>query len=129
MDEQSLYHELVSWLRAHHPRVLAQWENERRRLEGRDDSAKRLLQASAGRSGSALERLAPDAGVAEIINAIQRELEMLGIGGGTPGVTPDGAPCIHLIKQGVYGSAYEESVTLARIRDLGYRRHLKQVFG
>ena len=129
MDDQRLYRELVTWLRAHHPRVLAQWEHERSRLVGQKDSAQRRLQAPAGGARSALDRLPSDADVAEITRAIQSELEMLGIGGGTPGVTQDGAPCIHLIKQGVYGSAYEESVTLARIRDPGYRRHLKQVFG
>jgi hypothetical protein len=129
MDDQRLYRELVTWLRAHHPRVLAQWESERSRLVGQKDSAQRRLQAPAGRPESSLDRLSSDADVTEITRAIQRELEMLGIGGGTPGVTQDGAPCIHLIKQGVYGSAYEESVTLARIRDPGYRRHLKQVFG
>jgi hypothetical protein len=129
MDDQRLYRELVNWLRAHHPRVLAQWESERNRLIGQRDSAQRRLQAPAGRTGSSLDRLSAEADVAEITRAIQRELEILGIGGGTPGVTQEGAPCIHLIKQGVYGSAYEESVTLARIRDPGYRRHLKQVFG
>jgi hypothetical protein len=76
-----------------------------------------------------VDRLAPDASVSAITNAIQQELEGLGISGGTPGVTQDGTPCIHLIKKGIYGKAYEESVTLARIRDTGYRRYLREVFG
>jgi hypothetical protein len=75
-----------------------------------------------------LDHLSPDASVSEIVKAIQLELESLGISG-TPGVTQDGTPCVHLIKKGVYGTSYEESVTLARLRDTGYRRHLKQVFG
>lgn len=129
MDERRLYRELVSWLRSRHPLVLAQWESERKRLEQRNKGEERLLGARAGRSGSVVDRLSPDASVSDITKALQSELELLGISGGTPGVTPDGIPCIHLMKKGVYGSAYEESVTLARIRDPGYRRHLKQVFG
>jgi hypothetical protein len=129
MDEQRLYRELLSWLRSKHPLVLAQWESERKRIESQQ-TGERLLPADTGaRSGSAVSQLSSSASVTEITRAIQRELEMLGIGGGTPGVTADGAPCVHLIKQGVYGSSYEESVTLARIRDPGYRRHLRQVFG
>ena len=130
MDERNLYRQLIAWLKAHHPGVLAQWESERRQLE-RQEGDKRLLRAPTptGRLGPELDQLSPDANASTITKAIQRELESLGIGGGTPGTTPDGTPCVHLIKTGVYGTTYEESVTLARIRDLGYRRHLKQVFG
>jgi hypothetical protein len=129
MDDQNLYRELIAWLRSHHPLVLSQWEGERRRREreGREESKR--LQAPSERTRSGVDALAPDANISAVIRALQEELRSLGIGGGTPGITPDGAPCIHLIKKGVYGSAYEESVTLARIRDPGYRRHLKQVFG
>ena len=129
MDERDLYRQLIAWLRDRHPLVYAQWESERKQLDrqGRDES--RLLQAPGQRYGSAIDRLGPDASVAAITQAIQEELEKLGISGGTPGVTPDGTPCIHLMKKGVYGRAYEENVTLARIRDTGYRRHLRQVFG
>ena len=129
MDERDLYRQLVAWLRDRHPLVFAQWEAERKRLEGKGRDESRLLQAPGGRSGSALDRLGSDASVSAITNAIQLELESLGIRGGTPGSTEDGTPCIHLIKKGVYGRAYEENVTLARIRDSGYRRHLRQVFG
>jgi hypothetical protein len=129
MDERRLYRELVAWLRGNHPRILAQWESERRLRESESGGETPLLQSTARRSGSALDQLPPDASMSEIVKAMQQELEALGISGGTPGVTPDGAPCIHLIKKGVYGSAYEESVTLARLRDPGYRRHVKQVFG
>lgn len=129
MDEQRLYNELVVWLRANHPHILAQWESERARRESIKDSATPLLEASSSRSSSGLDQLSPDAGFSTITKALQEELESLGIGGGTPGVTLDGAPCIHLTKEGAYGSAYVESVTLARLRDPGYRRHLKQVFG
>jgi hypothetical protein len=76
-----------------------------------------------------VDRLSPYASTSEIINAIQAELKLLGITGGTPGVNAEGVPCVHLIKKGVYGSSYEESVTQARIRDAGYRRHLRHVFG
>jgi hypothetical protein len=119
----------VAWLRANHPQVLAQWESERKRRESKKDSPAPLLQASTSPARAGLDELSPDAGISVITKVLQQELESLGIGGGTPGVTPDGTPCVHLTKRGVYGSAYEESVTLARIRDPGYRRHLKQVFG
>jgi hypothetical protein len=124
MDEQRLYRELVAWLRTNHPRVLAQWEGERKYRENVKDGATPLLQASTSRPGSGLDRLPPDAGTAEVTSALRRELELLGITGG-----PSGTPCIHLTKEGVYGSAYEETVTLARLRDPGYRRHLRQAFG
>lgn len=88
-----------------------------------------MLRAPFSRSGSTVDQLAPNASVSAITNAIQKELAGLGISGGTPGVTQDGTPCIHLIKKGIYGKAYEESVTLARIRDTGYRRYLREVFG
>lgn len=129
MDEQRLYRELMAWLRSNHPRVLAQWESERRLREDQRPTDTPLLQPSVYPSRSPLDELSADASVAEVTRALQRELESLGIRGGMPGVTSDGTPCIHLIKQGVYGSAYEENVTLARLRDAGYRRHLKQVFG
>jgi hypothetical protein len=129
MDEARLYRELVSWLRSNHPLVLAQWEGERKRLESQQGGERLLPRSTSQRSGSVVDKLDSRASVSEITRAIQRELEILGISGGTPGVTPDGTPCIHLLKQGVYSSSYEESVTLARIRDAGYRRHLKQVFG
>jgi hypothetical protein len=129
MDEQRFYRELVAWLRTNHPRVLAQWESERKYRESVKDGATPLLQASTSRPGSELDRLPPDAGTAEITSALRRELELLGITGGASGSTPDGTPCIHLTKEGVYGSAYEETVTLARLRDPGYRRHLRQAFG
>jgi len=129
MDEQRLYRELMAWLRSNHPRVLAQWESERRLREGQRPVETPLLQTSTPQSRSGLDELAPDASISDVTRALQRELESLGIRGGMPGVTSDGTPCVHLIKQGVYGSAYEENVTLARLRDPGYRRHLKQVFG
>jgi hypothetical protein len=131
MNEQDLYRELVAWLRSRHPLVLTQWERERQRRESQSQPGitKPLLEASSGRSESALDRLSPDADKSTIVNAIQQELMSLGISGGTPGVTADGAPCVHLMKKGLYGRAYEESVTLARIRDPGYRRHLREVFG
>ena len=128
MPEQDLYRELVAWLRSRHPLVFAQWERERKRVQSQREDEKPLPQVAAPRSRAGLDRLSPNAGVAEVVKAIQLELESLGMSG-TPGVTPDGAPCVHLIKKGVYGTAYEESVTLARLRDSGYRRHLKQVFG
>jgi hypothetical protein len=129
MSEDDLYRNLVVWLRSNHPLVLAEWEREQKQLENRGDSERRLLQAPSGRSTSDLDRLAPDASVSDITKAIQRELESLGIPGGSAGFTPDGTPCIQVVKKGVYGRTYEESVTLARLRDPGYRRHLKQVFG
>jgi hypothetical protein len=129
MDEQRLYRELLTWLRSNHPRVLAQWESERKLRESQRPGETPLLQPSHQRSGSGLDELSSDASVSDVTRVLQRELESLGIRGGMPGVTSDGTPCIHLIKQGVYGSAYEENVTLARLRDAGYRRHLKQVFG
>jgi hypothetical protein len=129
MDEGRLYRELVSWLRSHHPLVFAQWERKRRDLAGPVPGERHALQAPPERIQSGLDALPPDASVSAIVKALKQELEKLGIGGGTPGVTSDGTPCIHLMKHGVYGSAYEESVTLARLRDPGYRRHLKQVFG
>jgi hypothetical protein len=129
MSEGDRYRSLVAWLRANHPLVLAEWEREQKELESRQDSERQLLQAPSGRTRSELERLGPDASVADITRAIQRDLEALGIPGGTAGFTPDGTPCVHVIKKGVYGRTYEESVTLARLRDPGYRRHLKQVFG
>ena len=129
MNERTLYRDLVAWLRAHHPRVLAQWESEQRRVGDRKAGEKLLPKASSDRSQSPLNQISSGSSSAEIIRAMRLELELLGIDGGTPGATPDGTPCIHLMKSGVYGSAYEESVTLARLRDAGYRRHLKQVFG
>jgi len=129
VSEQDLYRQLIAWLRDRHPLVYAQWESERKRLERREGDTGRLLQAPGARSGSALDQLSSDSSVAAITNAIRSELEGLGISGGTPGITPDGAPCIHLMKKGLLGQAYEEDVTLARIRDSGYRRHLRQVFG
>jgi hypothetical protein len=129
MSEDDLYRNLVVWLRSNHPLALAEWEREQKQLESRGDSERRLLQAPSGRSTSDLDRLAPDASVSDITKAIQRELESLGIPGGSAGFTPDGTPCIQVVKKGVYGRTYEESVTLARLRDPGYRRHLKQVFG
>lgn len=129
MSEEDLYRKLVVWLRSNHPLTLAEWEREQKQLESHEDSERRLLQAPSGRSTLDLDRLAPDASVSEITKAIQRELESLGIPGGSAGFTPDGTPCIQVVKKGVYGRTYEESVTLARLRDPGYRRHLKQVFG
>jgi hypothetical protein len=129
MSEQDLYRELVAWLRSHHPLVLAEWERERKQREGQAGITKPLLRAPSGRSGLALDGLPPDASISATVSAIQKELESLGISGGTPGVTEDGTPCVHLMKKGIYGKAYEESVTLARIRDPGYRRHLREVFG
>jgi hypothetical protein len=129
MEEQRLYRELLAWLRSNHPRILAQWDDERRARESQRPADKPLLQSSTYPSRSALDEITPDSSVSDVTRALQRELESLGIHGGMPGVTSDGTPCIHLIKQGVYGSAYEENVTLARLRDAGYRRHLKQVFG
>jgi hypothetical protein len=128
MDEQRLYRELAAWLRTNHPRVFAQWESERTYRESVKDNATPLLQASTSRSGSELDRLPPDASTAQVTSALRRELELLGISGGASGTTPDGTPCIHLTREGVYGSAYEETVTLARLRDPGYRRHLRQAF-
>jgi hypothetical protein len=127
MDEQNLYRDLVTWLRSRYPHVFTEWERERKQrqaLVSRETSIKAL----PGRQRSALDRLSPSASATDITRAIQQELESMGISGGTPGVTPDGVPCIHLTKKGVYGRLYEESITLARIRDTGYRRHLKQVF-
>lgn len=129
MDERNLYRELVAWLRSDHPLVLAQWEREQRRRGSRKGSDKLYPQGLPARSRSGLDRLSPEASIAEVISAVQSELESLGISGGTPGTTSEGTPCIHLIKKGVYGRTYEESVTVARLRDTGYRRHLKQVFG
>ena len=129
MSEEDLYRKLMAWLRSNHPLVLAEWEREQKQLESREDSERRLLQAPSRRSTLDLDQLAPDASVSDITRAIQRELESLGIPGGSAGFTPDGTPCINVIKKGVYGKTYEESVTLARLRDPGYRRHLKQVFG
>ncbi len=129
MDEHNLYRELVAWLRSHHPLVLKQWERERKQRESRVDRERPLLRATSGRSGSALDKLTPNSSVSEITSAMLRDLESLGISGGTPGFTEEGTPCIHLMKKGIYGRVYEESVTLARLRDLGYRRHLRQVFG
>lgn len=126
MDENSLYRELVTWLRENYPYALAEWERERKRRDSRGSTSKPLLQATSGHSG--LDQLSPDASASDITKALEEELESMGITGGVPGVTPDGTPCIHLIKKGVYGSAYEENVTLARLRDPGYWRHLKQVF-
>ena len=128
MNEQDLYRELVAWLRSNHSLVLAEWENERKRRESQIGRGKPALRALTGRTGR-LDQLSPDASVLNITDAIQQELKSLGISGGTPGVTPDGAPCVHLMKKGLYGTSYEESVTLARLRDAGYRRHLRQVFG
>jgi hypothetical protein len=127
MDENSLYRELVTWLREKYPYALAEWERERKRGGGKTGITKPLLQATAGSSG--INQLSPGASTSEITQALQEELESLGITGGVPGITLDGTPCIHVTKQGVYGSAYEENVTLARLRDPGYRRHLRQVFG
>jgi hypothetical protein len=129
MDERNLYRELAAWLRSNHPLVWADWESERKRLARKPDGEKRLLAGPRGGSTSELDELPADASISAITDALKRELELLGIGGGTPGVTPDGAPCIHLTKRAAYGSTYEESVTLARMRDPGYRRHLKRVFG
>ena len=128
MDEQELYRELVAWLRSRHPLVFAQWEHVRKRMKNQREGEKPLPQRASPRSRSGLDQLSPEASVSEVIRAIQLELESLGVSG-TPGVTADGTPCIHLVKKGVYGTSYEESVTLARVRDTGYRRHLKQVFG
>jgi hypothetical protein len=129
MDERNLYRELVAWLRSHHPLVLAHWESERKLRTSGQEGGARLLQPPKGRSRSGLDELTSDSSTASIVRALQLELESMGISGGTPGVTSDGTPCVHLLKKGVYGTTYEESVTLARIRDTGYRRHLKQVFG
>ena len=127
MNDQRLYRELIAWLKSKHPLVLAQWESERKRRER--GSTQPLLRASTGQPDSALDQLAPDAARSDVVKVIQQELESLGISGGTPGVTQDGTPCVHLMKKGLYGRAYEESVTLARIRDRVYRRHLRDVFG
>jgi hypothetical protein len=129
MDERHLYRELVAWLRSHHPLIFSKWESERKRLESRKGSESLLLQASSDRSQPGLDQLAPDADAAAITRALQQELVSLGIGGGTPGVTSDGTPCVELEKKGVYGRTYKESVTVARLRDQGYRRRLKQEFG
>jgi hypothetical protein len=127
MSEQDSYRQLVAWLRSKHPLVLAQWESERKRRES--GGKQRSLLGGTRSSGADLDRLPADAGVSTVTEAIKQGLEALGISGGTPGVTEDGTPCIHLMKKGLYGQAYEESVTLARIRDAGYRRHLRQIFG
>jgi hypothetical protein len=129
MDEARLYRELVTWLRSHHPLVFSEWERKRHQLTGQQPSPSHALQAPHERIPSGLDALPSDASMSAIVKALQEELEKLGISGGTPGVTSEGTPCIHLMKHGAYGSAYEESVTLARLRDPGYRRHLKQVFG
>jgi hypothetical protein len=129
MDEARLYRELVTWLRSHHPLVFSQWERKRHQLAEQEPSERSALQAPPGRIQSGLDALPSDASMSTIVKVLKEELEKLGISGGTPGVTLEGTPCIHLMKHGVYGSAYEESVTLARLRDPGYRRHLKQVFG
>jgi hypothetical protein len=127
MDDSSLYRELVVWLRERYPYALAEWERERKLRNSPKGSTKPLLQSAA--SGSKLDHLPADASSFEITQALKDELESMGIAGGVPSVTPDGTPCLRLTKSGVYGSAYEESVTLARLRDPGYRRHLRQVFG
>lgn len=129
MSEEDLYRQLIAWLRSRHPLVLAEWERERQQRARKAGSETPLLRAPVTRPGAALDELSPGAGASEITSAIKKELESLGIQGGTPGVTEDGTPCVHLIKTGLYGRAYEEGVTLARIRDPGYRRYLRQVFG
>ncbi len=129
MSEQNPYHELVAWLKSRHPQVFTEWERERMERQSAIGKERSLLSAPRRRFGAELDRLSPRASASEVANAIQKELKALGISGGTPGVNAEGVPCIHLVKTGVYGKAYEESVTQARIRDAGYRRHLRQVFG
>ncbi len=129
MNEQDSYRQLIVWLRSRHPQVFTEWERERKQRDAVTSSEKPLLSGPPSRFGSALDQLSPNASTSEVANAIQQELRSLGIGGGTPGVTPEGVPCVHLMKKGIYGRAYEESVTLARVRDVGYRRHLRQTFG
>ncbi len=129
MSEQNPYHELVAWLKSRHPQVFTEWERERRQRQSMIGKERSLPSGPRSRFGAALDRLSPHASTSEVTNAIQQELESLGISGGTPGVNAEGVPCVHLIKKGVYGKAYEESVTQARIRDVGYRRHLRHVFG
>jgi len=129
MSEEDLYRQLIAWLRSRHPLILAEWERERQQRARQTGSETPLLRAPVTRPGAALDELSPGAGASEITTAIKKELESLGIREGTPGVTEDGTPCIHVMKIGLYGRAYEESVTLARIRDPGYRRYLRQVFG
>ena len=46
MDEKRLYRELMAWLRSNHPRVLAQWESERRLREVQRPGEAPLLQPS-----------------------------------------------------------------------------------
>ncbi len=128
MSQQDLYRQLIAWLRSRHPLVLAEWERERKQRDKRVGDEPPLLRASVTRPGAAVEGISDQDSASTITSAIKRELESLGIQSGTPGVTKDGVPCIHLIKTGLYGRAYEESVTLARIRDAGYRRYLRQVF-
>jgi hypothetical protein len=129
MDECDLYRKLATWLRSNHPLVFSEWEKERKRQEQRGAGEPSLLQASTSRLGAALDQPSPDASSAEMIRTIQRDLESLGISGGIPGFTGEGTPCVHLTKKGLYGQPYGEDVTLARLRDHGYRRHLRQVFG
>ncbi len=129
MSEQNPYHELVAWLKSRHPQVFTEWERERKQRQSKIGKETSLLAGPRSRSGAALDRLSPHASASEVVNAIQQELVSLGISGGTPGVNAEGVPCVHLIKTGLYGRAYEESVTQARIRDAGYRRHLRHVFG
>jgi hypothetical protein len=129
MSEQNPYHELISWLKSRYPQVYTEWESERKQRQSAIGRERSLLSGARNHSGSVVDRLSPYASTSEIINAIQAELKLLGITGGTPGVNAEGVPCVHLIKKGVYGSSYEESVTQARIRDAGYRRHLRHVFG
>jgi hypothetical protein len=128
MSEQDLYRQLIAWLRSRHPLILAEWERERKQRHKQSADEPPLLRASVTRPGAAVEGISAEDSASTITSAIKRELESLGIQGGTPGTTEDGTPCIHLIKTGLYGRAYEESVTLARIRDSGYRRYLRQVF-
>jgi hypothetical protein len=130
MSEQNPYHELISWLKSRHPQVFTEWESEQRQRQSAIGKERSLLPAGPrNQFGTELDRLSPQSSASAIANAIQQELESLGISGGTPGVNVEGVPCVHLTKKGVYGTAYEESVTLARVRDAGYRRHLRQVFG
>ena len=129
MNQGDLYRQLVAWLRSRHPLVLAEWESERKKQSKQTGGQAPLLRAPVARPGAALDELPTNANAAAVSQAIKQELESLGIHGGTPGVTQDGTPCVHLIKTGRFGRAYEESVTLARIRDIGYRRYLRQVFG
>jgi len=129
MDECDLYRNLVTWLRSNHPLVFAEWEKERKRREERGASEPSLLQASTSRLGATLDQRNRDSSTGEVIRTIQHDLASLGISGGVPGFTEDGTPCVHLTKKGLYGQPYGEDVTLARLRDSGYRRHLRQVFG